>query len=200
MQRFAVLTLIAGAALILGGCTGATPSGPPPASSTAATAIPSAPAGGETTAPSPVPTSHLPEPTVLPTNASVITYYIAVDDGGTAGPLVGCGDSAVAVTSPSVSFTDPVEAALRTLLASGTETIGQSGLRNALWQSTLAVASVDRSGNTITAHLTGTLVLAGECDIPRVEQQLLLTAQQAAGVPVAVTVNGKPLSEALSLK
>jgi hypothetical protein len=199
MQRFAVLTLMAAAALILGGCAGGTPSGTPPASSSTA-AAPSTQAGGETAAPSPVPTSYLPEPTVLPTNASVITYYIAVGDGGTAGPLVGCGDSAVAVTSQSVSFTDPVEAALRTLLASDTETIGQSGLRNALWQSTLSVTSVDRGGNTITAHLDGTLALAGECDIPRVEQQLLLTAQQAAGAPVAITINGKPLSEALSLK
>ncbi|WP_425865071.1 GerMN domain-containing protein [Arthrobacter sp. TWP1-1] len=200
MQRFAVLTLAMGAALILGGCTGGTPYGAPPASSSAATVTPSAPAGGETAAPSPVPTSNLPEPTVLPTNASVITYFIAVGDGGTAGPLVGCGDSAVAVTSPSVSFTDPVEAALRTLLASHTEQLGQSGLRNALWQSTLAVTSIDRSGSAITAHLDGSLAVAGECDIPRIEQQLLLTAQEAAGGPVAITINGKPLSEALSLK
>ena len=158
------------------------------------------PAGGETATPSPLPTSDLPEPTVLPTNASVITYYIAVGDGGTAGPLLGCGDSAVAVTSQSLSFTDPVQAALRTLVANDAEMIGQSDLRNALWQSTLAVTSVERSGNTVTVHLDGTLALAGECDIARVEQQLLLTDQQAAGVAVTITVNGKPLSEALSLK
>lgn len=199
MQRVTVLALMAGAALILGGCTGGTPSGTPSASSSAAV-VSSTQAGGETATPSPMPTSDLSSPTVLPTNASVITYYIAVGDGGTAGPLVGCGDSAVAVTSQSVSFTDPVEAALRTLLASHTEELGQSGLRNALWQSTLAVTSVDRSGSAITAHLDGTLAVAGECDIPRIEQQLLLTAQEAAGGPVAITINGKPLSEALSLK
>ncbi len=199
MQRVTVLALMAGAALILGGCTGGTPSGTPSAPSSAAV-VSSTQAGGETATPSPMPASDLPSPTVLPTIASVITYYIAVGDGGTAGPLVGCGDSAVAVTSQSVSFTDPVEAALRTLLASHTEELGQSGLRNALWQSTLAVTSVDRSGSAITAHLDGTLAVAGECDIPRIEQQLLLTAQEAAGGPVAITINGKPLSEALSLK
>jgi hypothetical protein len=142
----------------------------------------------------------MPNPTVLPTSASVTLFYIAVGDGGTSGPPVGCGDSAVAVTSPAVSFTDPVEAALRTLLAGHSEELGQSGLRNALWQSTLSVASVERTGTTITAALEGSLMVAGECDIPRVEQQLQLTAQQAAGAPVAITVNGRTLSEALSLK
>lgn len=140
------------------------------------------------------------EPTVLPTTASVTIYYIAEGDGGVSGPAVGCGDSAVAVTSPAISFTDPVAAALGVLLATDTMEIGQSGLRNALWQSDLTVVSVDRSGNTIAANLEGTLKLAGECDIPRAEEQLLLTAQTAAGAPVAITVNGKPLAEALSLK
>ncbi|ALV46863.1 hypothetical protein MB46_16585 [Arthrobacter alpinus] len=197
MRRSAILAIVTGAAILLGGCTGGTPDGAPAAASNQAPA-PSTTTGGESTSPSP--TSSLTEPTVLPTNASVITYYIAVGDGGTAGPLVGCGDSAVAVTSQSVSFTDPVEAALRTLLASHTEELGQSGLRNALWQSTLAVTSIDRSGSAITAHLDGTLAVAGECDIPRIEQQLLLTAQEAAAGPVAITINGKTLSEALSLK
>lgn len=197
MKGSAILAIVTGAAFLLGGCTGGTPYGAPPATSSQAPA-PSTTTSGESS--SPGPTSSPPEPTVLPTNASVITYYIAVGDGGTAGPLVGCGDSAVAVTSQSVSFTDPVEAALRTLLASHTEELGQSGLRNALWQSTLAVTSIDRNGSAITAHLDGTLAVAGECDNPRIEQQLLLTAQEAAAGPVSITINGKTLSEALSLK
>lgn len=127
-------------------------------------------------------------------------FFIAEGDAGISGPAVGCGDSAVAVTSQTVTYTDPVEGALRTLLNNHAAHIGLSGLRNALADSRLSVDSVDRAGTSITAHLSGTLSLAGECDIPRLEQQLLLTAQQAAGHPVAITINGKTLTEALSLK
>jgi hypothetical protein len=136
----------------------------------------------------------------MPTTASATLYYIAQGDGGVSGPPVGCGDSAVAVTSAAISFTDPVEGALRTLLEDHSQHLGQSGLDNALWRSRLAVQSVTRTGASITAHLVGTLKMGGECDIPRVEQQLLLTAKDAAGAPVAITINGKTLSQALSLK
>ena len=127
-------------------------------------------------------------------------FFIAEGDAGISGPLVGCGDSAVAVTSQTITYTDPVEGALRTLLSNHAAYIGQSGLRNALSESRLSVDSVDRTGTAITAHLSGALSLAGECDIPRLEQQLLLTAQQAAGASVAIIINGKTLTEALSLK
>lgn len=199
-----VLAIAAGAALVLAGCavspSGAGPatSGPAPAATTVAAGAPS---------PSQVPPSGvassqtaITQPTVLPTNASVTVFYIAQGDGGTSGPAVGCGDSAITVTSPTISFTDPVEGALRTLLANHDQQIGQSGLENTLWQSQLAVATVERSGNTISANLTGTLSMGGECDIPRVEAQLQLTANTAAGGPVAITINGKTLSEAMSLK
>lgn len=136
----------------------------------------------------------------MATSASVTLFFIAEGDAGISGPAVGCGDSAISVTSQTVTYTDPVEGALRTLLTNHAAHIGQSGLRNALADSRLIVDSVDRSGTTITAHLSGTLSVAGECDIPRIEQQLLLTAQQAAGPPVGITINGKTLSEALSLK
>ena len=212
VRTFPLPAILAAAALALAGCTGSPSATGTPSLSSAPSA--STPAGGGPTGASQTPPSSAPdspsassseaapggEPTVLPTTASVTIYYIAVGDGGTSGPEVGCGDSAVAATSPAVTFTDPVEAALKVLLGSKDEEIGQSGLRNALWQSDLAVTGVDRSTTPITVHLEGTLSLAGECDIPRAEQQLMLTAKDAAGAPVDITVNGKPLSEALSLK
>lgn len=203
MGKWTITAALATAALILAGCTGnPTPSVTTPAPATTATSETTMP--GAATSAGLAPASNLPtdsmEPTVLPKNASVTLFYIAMADGGTSGPTVGCGDSAVAVTSPAVSFTDPVEGALRTLLENHSEEIGQSGLMNTLWQSRLTVESVDRSGSTVTAHLVGTLTMGGECDIPRVEQQLSLTAQQGAGKPVSITINGKTLSEALSLK
>lgn len=212
---WSIIAALAGAALIVGGCTGSpapseTTLDPPATTASSATAITGTTAVTSPTTPveetsgSQAPTSNLPadspDPTVLPKNASVTLFYIAEGDGGASGPEVGCGDSAVAVTSPVVTFTDPVEGALRTLLADHSQQIGQSGLTNTLWQSQLAVDSIDRAGSTITAHLSGTLLMGGTCDIPRIEQQLLLTAARAAGAPVAITVNGKTLSEALSLK
>ena len=179
-----------GASSLGGTAAGATQGSRPPADGGGASQVPAAsapPAAGD-------------GPTVMPTTASATLYYIAQGDGGVSGPPVGCGDSAVAVTSAAISFTDPVEGALRTLLADHSQHLGQSGLDNALWRSRLAVQSVTRTGASITAHLVGTLKMGGECDIPRVEQQLLLTAKDAAGAPVAITINGKTLSQALSLK
>ncbi|MHA7270222.1 GerMN domain-containing protein [Arthrobacter sp. HLT1-20] len=206
----AVLALVCGIVLLLTGCMSpfVTPESTLPATTQSPVGNPSS--GGAASG-SQGPASSLPEisetgdlggnePTVMPTSASVTVFYIAQGDSGTAGSTLGCGDSVVAVTSATVTFTDPVEGALRTLLANHSAQLGQSGLSNALWQSALKVDSVDRSGSNITAQLSGTLTLAGECDIPRVEQQLLRTAQQAAGAPVAITVNGKTLSDALSLK
>lgn len=208
--KSAVLVITAGVLLVVTACLGQPPTTPESArtattqSSVAAPTSAGAASARASQAPASSPGMAVAvggnDPTVMPTSASVTVFYIAQGDGGTSGPAVGCGDSAVAVTSPTVTFTDPVEGALRTLLANHSAQIGQSGLSNALWQSRLHVDSVDRNGNTITAQLSGTLTLGGECDNPRVEQQLLLTAQQAAGTPVAVTVNGKALSQALSLK
>lgn len=221
--RYPFLVLAAGAALALalGGCSGA-PATPTAtiaattAANTSATAMGAGAAGAGGTAQasqtptdvagqSQAPASSSPaapgqDPTVMPTMASATLYYIALGDAGTAGTAVGCGDSAVAVTSVAISFTDPVEGALRTLLADHSQFLGQSGLNNALWQSRLEVQSVTRGPGSITAHLTGTLKMGGECDIPRVQQQLLLTARDAAGAPVAVTINGKTLNAVLSLK
>ncbi|WP_343318904.1 hypothetical protein AAFM46_00415 [Arthrobacter sp. TMP15] len=202
------LALLAGAALILVGCTGTVPSDVASGSSLSSSAVaPGTPlatatdgASATLSANPPEPTSPSSKPAPSPTSASLTLFYIAQDDGGTSGPVVGCGDSAVATTSPSVTFSDPVEGALRTLLENHSEEVGQSGLHNALWNSELSVSAIERSGGTVTAQLRGTLILGGECDIPRVEQQLLLTAGQAEGAPVAITINGKTLSEALSLK
>lgn len=208
MRKSSMVALLAAAALTLAGCGGTATEG---GTNLPAVSSASSPATGDATSPTQAPPSSIPpatptatessgDPTVLPTLASVTVVYVAVGDGGVSGPEFGCGDSTVGVTSPAISFTDPVEAALRTLLENHDMEVGESGLRNALWQSDLTVKSVDRSGNPIIVDLEGTLQLAGECDIPRAQLQLLLTAQQAAGFPIEITINGIPMAEALSLK
>ncbi|WP_150117201.1 hypothetical protein [Arthrobacter sp. ERGS1:01] len=202
-RRILAVAALAGAVLVVAGCSGpsvvatrADGASPAPASAASGTtdsaASDSAAADGTDTAGA--------DPTVMATTASVTVYYVAPGDGGETGILVGCGDSAVAVTSGAISFTDPVEGALRILLADHQEQVGESGLDNALWASRLSVKNIDRSGTVITVNLVGTLVPGGACDIPRIDQQILLTARVAAGGPVDVTVNGKTLSAALGRK
>lgn len=206
MAKASALALLAGMALALAACgpaegVGSEPTTTMPAAVSASSGAVSTSSPAET---APATSSENPtaeaEPTVLPTEASVTIFYVAVGDGGASGPIGGCGDSLVAATSPTITFTDPVEGALRTLLKNHEMEVGDSGLLNALWQSNLTVTSVDRSASPIVANLEGTLKLGGECDNPRVQLQLLLTAQQAAGVPIDVTINGRPMAEALSLK
>jgi hypothetical protein len=75
-------------------------------------------------------------------------------------------------------------------------------LYNALYQSDLQVdrVSLNAQGQA-EVYLTGKLMLAGECDNPRVEEQINQTAKLFSTVnAVSVFVNDKPLKDALSLK
>ena len=94
-----------------------------------------------------------------------------------------------------------LKAALQSLLALKTRDYGMSGLYNALYQSTLAVQSVSLINGEAIIQLSGTFLLGGECDNPRVEAQLTQTAMQFPTVQtVSIYVNGKTLKEALSLR
>jgi len=128
-------------------------------------------------------------------------YLIAVNDNGKAGPKVGCGDSAVAVTVLVKPTKSVLRASLDALLANKQQNYGESGLYNALYQSNLQVQSLSLSGGKATVYLTGTLLLGGECDNPRVQAQLEQTVMQFSTVKqAAIYINGKTLAEALSLK
>lgn len=128
-------------------------------------------------------------------------YYIATEDNGITGTLVGCGDSLVANTTAPITTSDVVKSSFEQLLAGKDQFIGQSGLYNALYQSDLTFTSSTVAGGTVTVNLTGTLKLGGECDNPRVQAQLEQTAKTAAGTDaVVINLNGKPLSDSLSLQ
>lgn len=167
------------------------PASPAPSSSTAAPAPSATP-----TPPAATTGGQLPEQT-----APLAIFYIAIEDGGVSGPLVGCGDSAVATSTEPVTFRDQVGPALTRLFANRSREVGQSGLVNVLYQSTLAYQGGSFDGTTITVYLTGQFFLGGVCDIPRAEAQINFTAMAAAGAQrAAVFVNGRPMAEVLSLK
>ncbi|MFJ6376023.1 hypothetical protein ACIQH9_09885 [Pseudarthrobacter oxydans] len=138
----------------------------------------------------------------LPEQVAPLTiYYVAIDDGGISGPLIGCGDSLVATTTAPVRFTDQVGPSFGALLANKNRDVGLSGLVNALYQSNLTYTGGQLDGSTITIHLEGQFMLGGVCDGPRAKAQLEYTAMTAAGATSArVLVNGRPIDEVLSLK
>lgn len=167
---------------------------PTPLSPTATTAPPSV-----TPPPQTAPPTIL--PTATPSSLTVQVFLIALEDNGKSGKLVGCGDSVVPV-QVEIPYTQGVlKAALEELLSIKEPYYGESGLYNALYQSDLRVESVTIRDGEAVIHLTGTVMVAGVCDNPRVAAQIEETARQFPTVDrVAVLVNGVPLDDILSLK
>jgi hypothetical protein len=125
---------------------------------------------------------------------------IALEDNGVSGPAVGCGDSVVSVERSIAPTQAPLRAALNELLAIREQYYGLSGLYNALYQADLTVDNVTIDSNGLaTIHLSGTLMLGGVCDGPRVQAQLEYTALQFSTVrSVQIFVNDVPLADLLS--
>jgi hypothetical protein len=140
-------------------------------------------------------------PTDFPTQGMVKIFLIAVDDDGKTGTPVGCGDSVVPVQVEIPPTQGVLKAALVALLSVKDQYYGQSGLYNALYQSDLQVESLSINGSKASVYLTGTVLMGGECDSPRVQAQLEQTVLQFQNVTeVAIFINGKPLVDILSLK
>lgn len=127
-------------------------------------------------------------------------YLIALEDAGGSGQAVGCNDSAIPVVRTFTPTVAPLTAALQVLLSLGSNPYyGESGLYNALYQSSLQLDSVNIVNREAIIQLSGQLVAGGVCDVPRLQAQLQLTALQFATVErVRIFVNGQPLEQLLS--
>ncbi len=124
-------------------------------------------------------------------------FLIALEDGGQSGQEIGCGDSVIPVEVQIEPTDAPFTAALEQLFSVG-ESYGQSGLYNALSNSTLAVQGIDITDGHATVALTGQLQVAGTCETPRIQAQLEQTALQYSTIDsVEYTINGEPLESAL---
>jgi hypothetical protein len=145
-----------------------------------------------------LPTLHPIEPTAATEVTNAKMYLIALEDAGKSGPAVGCGDSLVAVDIPGKDG----KAAMQYLLGLHNDYYGQSGLYNALYQSDLKIDRINATAENINVELTGTLLLGGVCDNPRVHDQLIATIRQSteSKVPVILRINGVPLDDLLSQK
>jgi hypothetical protein len=128
-------------------------------------------------------------------------FLVAVDDNGKTGKKIGCGDSLIPVTRDIEPTTTPLKAALEELLSLKTQTYGESGLYNALYQSDLTVEKATVTDGKAQVSLRGTYALGGTCDTPRFTEQLRETVLQFPSVDeVAILLNGKPIDDALSQK
>ena len=145
-----------------------------------------------------VPTAQPVEPTSDIEVTNVKMYLIALEDAGKSGPALGCGDSLVAVDVPGKDEKD----ALQYLLDLHNQYYGQSGLYNALHQSDLKINQIEETAENIKVDLTGTFLLGGVCDNPRVHDQLIATIRQSteSKIPVILRINGVPLDDLLSQK
>ena len=140
-------------------------------------------------------------PTSTAVQQTVKIFLIALEDNGQSGILVGCGDSAVPVTVIIPRTQGVLKAALEKLLSIKEQYYGESGLYNALYQSDLKLKSVTIDQGKAIIHLTGTVMLGGVCDAPRVEAQIKQTALQFSTVSdVEVFINDIPLEDVLSQK
>ncbi len=166
------------------------------------------------------PTIPLLPPLSTPQSAArVKIFLIAIDDNGKAGKKIGCNDSVVPVdrSIPATQIANPANPSQRsrglrpsgtTLAAALTELFsihdrnyGQSGLYNALYQSTLKVDSATIASAKATVNLSGQVTLGGVCDNPRVKAQIEETARQFPTVnQVQVFVNNIPIDQVLSEK
>lgn len=154
--------------------------------------------------PSPPPPTPIP-PTAEPASQGldrVKIYLVAVGDNGVSGKLIGCGDSLVPVEVSITPTLGVLRAALNELFKlEGEQYYGQSGLYNALYQSDLSIADVAVVGGEARIFLTGTVMLGGVCDNPRVEEQLKALALQFNTVEsVSIYINGEALEDVLDLK
>jgi len=147
-------------------------------------------------------TSPAISPSSTDTKQTVKVFMIAVDDNGASGKKIGCGDSVVAVDREIPPTKAVLKAAMEQLVSIKDKNYGQSGLYNALYQSSLNVESVSIDDNgKATIKLSGTLQLVGTCEDPRIEAQLRETAMQFPTVKSAdIFVNGKNLTEIMSLE
>lgn len=124
---------------------------------------------------------------------------VAVDDNGQSGELIGCGDSIVFVekTVADAPTEELIQTALEELFDIEDSLYGESGLYNALAPSDVTVDSVTVNGSDVEVVLSGSIISAGTCDDPRIEQQIRKTIE--ANLPptsnVTVLFDGADLNE-----
>ncbi len=135
------------------------------------------------------------------TVSQIKIFLVAPGDNGKSGLLIGCGDSVVSVLKEISPTKAPLKASIEELLKIKDFNYGESGFVNSLYQSNLTFVNANIVDAKATIKLSGNLVVAGVCDIPRVKAQLEQTALQFSTVKsVEFYINSQKLDDVLSQK
>ena len=129
---------------------------------------------------------------------SIKIYLVAVGDDGKTGQKFGCGDSLIAVTRTVKKTAAPLTAAVRELLQTPQHPDGSPNLENFWKGRNLKLRSVSIVNRTATIRLSGSVLVAGVCDEPRIESQIDATARQFPTVKrVKVFIGKQTLAAAI---
>lgn len=141
-----------------------------------------------------------------PTPPAFKMFFITPDKVSRNGQKIGCGDGIISepvfLDQKFETINDKLTGAYNQLLNYKDSPVPGEGEMNPLANSDLKLDSVDFKDGKATINISGQLSLAGECDNPRVEAQLMTTGLQFSSdvTDLAINLNGKPLKDALSLK
>lgn len=128
-------------------------------------------------------------------------FLIDIEGKGGSGKPIGTGDYVVAVEGSMKESQKKIIDAFTELFSIKEQWVGEAKLYNALYQSELKVESVTIDKGVATVRLTGSFMIGGALDGPRVQAQLFETVLQFEEVQEAVIyINGKKLEEVISLK
>ncbi len=135
-------------------------------------------------------------------STTVELALVAMNDGVTTPPsdAFGCGDTIVYVereVSELTTVAGTVQTALEELFSIDESLYGESGLYNSLAPSDVVVDSVIVNKDTVDVSLSGSMISAGSCDDPRLEEQIRATvaANLGAGYTVTILFDGEDLHE-----
>ena len=129
----------------------------------------------------------------------VTIYLVAIGDNGASGQLIGCGDSLVPINREIPANVEPIKGALEELLLIPGPDFGESGYSTAFYAWNVTVASVDVENGLATVEMSGTVLIAGVCEEPRVKAQLEQTVLAFPHVSqVEISINGQSLDDIIS--
>lgn len=128
-------------------------------------------------------------------------FLVNTDPSATGGDMIWCGDHMVSLDYDMSASQDPVYDTLAELLTIDPNDYAASGYYNSLENAQLTVNSLSINNGVAEVYLNGTLSLGGECDNPRVIEQLQRTLLQFPNITSAdIYINSTPLQQFLSLQ
>lgn len=139
---------------------------------------------------SPVSMTVTPTPSATATLTTTVQIALVNEIGTPSATTFGCGDE-IEMVNRSVSTTTPLKTAIEELMSIHTRAYGMSGLTTALYQNNFTVNSVTITGTHADIDLSGTIMIGGVCDNPRIQEQMKRTILQFPGITTyQIKLNG----------